>query len=88
MKGQEKKESISSDQLVIATGRKPNTNGLNLEKIGVKFNNDGSIQTNEHGQTSLLHIYAAGDVTGNPAFVYTAAYTCGRNKTSGGASTF
>lgn len=69
-----KKESISSDQLVIATGRKPNTNRLNIEKIGLKLNNDGSIQTNDHGQTSLSHIYAAGDVTGNPAFVYTAAY--------------
>ncbi|MEE9164669.1 MAG: mercury(II) reductase [Nitrospinota bacterium] len=67
-------QSICADQLLIATGRRPNTNQLNLENIGVNLNTDGSIKTNEYGQTSQSHIYAAGDVIGDPAFVYTAAY--------------
>jgi mercuric reductase len=64
---------IEVEQLIVATGRRPNTAGLNLQKIGVDLNDDGSIVTNEFNQTSQSHIYAAGDVIGNPAFVYTAA---------------
>ncbi len=72
--GEGETQSICADQLLIATGRRPNTNQLNLENIGVNLNTDGSIKTNEYGQTSQSHIYAAGDVIGDPAFVYTAAY--------------
>ncbi len=67
-------QSICADQLLVAAGRQPNIDGLNLDYIGVQLNNDGSIKTNEYGQTILPHIYAAGDVIGNPAFVYIAAY--------------
>lgn len=67
-------QTVSAGQLVAATGRKPNIYGLNLETIGIKLNDDKSIQVNEYGQTSISHIYAAGDVIGEPAFVYTAAY--------------
>jgi len=70
--GEEK--SLESEQLVIATGRRPNSSGLNLEKIGVEVNEDKTIVTNEYNQTTRPHIYAAGDVIGNPTFVYTAAY--------------
>lgn len=69
-----KTQTICADQLLVATGRRPNTNQLNLDSIGVQLNDDGSIQTNEYGQTTQPNIYAAGDVIGNPAFVYTAAY--------------
>ena len=69
-----KTQTICADQLLVAAGRSPNTKGLNLEYIEVKIKDDGSIQTNEYGQTTQPHIYAAGDVIGNPAFVYTAAY--------------
>jgi len=64
---------LEVEQLVVATGRSPNTAGLNLEKIGVDLNDDGTIVTNEYNQTTQSHIYGAGDVIGNPAFVYTAA---------------
>lgn len=66
--------NLEVEQLAIATGRKPNTSGLNLEKIGVEINGDKTIVTNEYNQTTQPHIYAAGDVIGNPSFVYTAAY--------------
>jgi len=58
----------------VAAGRRANTADLNLEKIGVTLNKDDTIFTNEYCQTSQPNIYAAGDVIGNPAFVYTAAY--------------
>ncbi|NOX26332.1 MAG: mercury(II) reductase [Deltaproteobacteria bacterium] len=64
---------LSVEQLVVATGRRPNTVGLNLHKIDVELNHDGSIATDRYNQTSQPHIYGAGDVIGNPAFVYTAA---------------
>lgn len=65
---------LEVEQLLVAAGRRPNTSGLGLEKIGVELNQDGAIKTNEYGQTTVATIYSAGDVSGDPAFVYTAAY--------------
>ncbi len=65
---------LEVEQLVVATGRRPNTSGLNLEETGVELDRDKTIVTNEYSQTTQPHIYAAGDVIGNPSFVYTAAY--------------
>lgn len=65
---------IEAEQLLVAAGRRADTSGLGLEQIGVKVNKDSSIKTDEHCRTTVSHIYAAGDVCGNPAFVYTAAY--------------
>lgn len=69
-----KDQHLEAEQLLVAAGRRPNSGGMGLEEIGVAINPDASIQTNEHCQTSVPHIYAAGDVAGKPAFVYTAAY--------------
>ena len=66
-------KQILSDALLIATGRKANTAKLGLENIGVKTNTNGTIIVNAHLQTSVEHIYAGGDCTSNPAFVYVAA---------------
>ena len=65
---------LAAEQLLVAAGRRPESAGLGLEKIGVEINDDSSIKTDEHCRTTVPHIYAAGDVAGNPAFVYTAAY--------------
>ena len=54
--------SIETGLVVYATGRKPLTEGLNLEAVGVSLNNKGAIEVNEHYQTSVEHIYAVGDV--------------------------
>jgi len=66
-------QRVEAEQLVVAAGRRPNTAGLNLEQIDVELNDNGTIETNEYNQTTQPHIYGAGDVIGNPAFVYTAA---------------
>jgi len=69
-----KLQTFRGEKLVVATGRTPNTNGIGLEKVGVKLNRNGAILVNETLQTSLPTIYAAGDVLGENMFVYTAAY--------------
>lgn len=63
-----------AQQLLAATGRKANTTGLGLEAAGVKVDASGEIWVDEQLRTTTSGIYAAGDVIGEPAFVYTAAY--------------
>jgi len=72
-----KKKVVESEQLLIATGRKPNTDSLNLRAAGVDVGKQKEILINEFAQTSNEKIYAAGDVTLGPQFVYVAAYEVG-----------
>ena len=53
---------FKGDYTLISVGRKPYTDGLGLENIGVKVNEKGQIETNEHLQTNVSNIYAIGDV--------------------------
>jgi len=64
---------VRGDQLLVATGRTPNTATLNLDRAGIKTNNSGGIVIDDHMRTSVEHIYAAGDCTDQPQFVYVAA---------------
>jgi mercuric reductase len=66
-------ESIVADRLLVATGRRPNTAGMNLEGVGVKFDARGAIVVDDHMRTSVDGVYAAGDCTTQPQFVYVAA---------------
>ena len=66
-----RKIEIEADEILIAAGRKPNTNGLDLEKARVKFD-DKRVLTNDYLQTSARHIYAAGDITNHFQFTHTA----------------
>ncbi|WP_418910059.1 mercury(II) reductase [Bacillus pretiosus] len=72
-----KKRIIEAEQLLIATGRKPNTETLNLHAAGVEFGSRGEIIIDEYSRTTNSRIYAAGDVTLGPQFVYVAAYQGG-----------
>ncbi|RMF22255.1 MAG: mercury(II) reductase [Bacteroidetes bacterium] len=60
--------------VVVATGIRANTRRLGLDKIGVQLDERGHIRVNDRMQTSLPHVFAAGDVADTPAYVYTAAY--------------
>src|SRR5699024_6661708 len=71
------KQVIEADQILVATGRKPNTESLNLEAASVKTGKKGEVLTNEFLQTTNDRIYAAGDVTLGSQFVYVAAYEGG-----------
>ena len=81
--------TLRGDALLIATGRAPNVEALNLGGIGVRTGKGGVIEVNEHLQTSVPHIYAAGDCTDQPQFVYVAAAggsRAARNMTGGNAT--
>lgn len=64
---------VRADRLLVATGRSPNTRGLNLQAAGVVLNEGGAIAIDKHMRTSSASIYAAGDCTDQPQFVYVAA---------------
>jgi mercuric reductase len=66
-------DTVTADRLLIATGRRPNTAGMNLEGIGVQLDARGAIVVDEHMRTSIEGIHAAGDCTTQPQFVYVAA---------------
>ncbi len=64
---------VHADKLLVATGRVHNTRGLALEAAGVAINAQGAIVIDKGMRTSSPHIYAAGDCTDQPQFVYVAA---------------
>ena len=64
---------LRADKLLIATGRSPNTRSLALDAAGVTLNPQGAIVIDPGMRTSVEHIYAAGDCTDQPQFVYVAA---------------
>jgi NAD(P) transhydrogenase len=68
---------IKSDIVLWANGRTGNTDKLNLEKIGLTANRRGQLEVNDHYQTAVPNIYAAGDVIGWPSLA-SAAYDQGR----------
>jgi mercuric reductase len=81
--------TLRGDALLVAAGRAPNIETLNLESIGVETTRGGAIAVNEHLQTSVPQIYAAGDCTDQPQFVYVAAAAGSRaaqNMTGGEAT--
>src|SRR5258706_15632983 len=82
---------LRADQLLVATGRSPNTRGMNLEAAGVKLDEQGAILIDDHMRTSAPNIYAAGDCTDQPQFVYVAAAAgapAALNKNRGGAQIY
>jgi glutathione reductase (NADPH) len=56
-------ESFVVDQVMFATGRKPNVAGIGLKTVGVKLDAEMAIEVDEYSRTSVPHIYAVGDVT-------------------------
>jgi mercuric reductase len=62
-----------AEQLLVATGRRPRTDGLGLEAVGVQVGPDEEILVDADMSTSNPRIWAAGDVTGHPQYVYVAA---------------
>ncbi|WP_421927897.1 dihydrolipoyl dehydrogenase [Neoaquamicrobium sediminum] len=65
-------ETIEADAVLVATGRKPFTDGLGLEKAGVALDERGRVQTDSHLQTSVPDIYAIGDVIAGPMLAHKA----------------
>ncbi len=57
-------KSLEVDKLIVAVGRKANTQGLNLGAININTDKKGFVEVNEHWQTSVKNVYAIGDVIG------------------------
>jgi dihydrolipoamide dehydrogenase len=64
--------SIDADVVLVATGRKPYTDGLGLEALGVTMTERGQIATNAHWQTNIPGIYAIGDAIAGPMLAHKA----------------
>ncbi len=65
-------EEITADVVLVAIGRKPYTQGLGLEEVGVKTNARGFIEVDGHFRTSVPGIYAIGDVIGGAMLAHKA----------------
>lgn len=61
-----KPEETSGDEILLAAGKTPNTDGLGLDKAGVNIDTKKAIVVNQHFQTSQPHIFAVGDITSGP----------------------
>ncbi|MBW2096876.1 MAG: FAD-dependent oxidoreductase, partial [Deltaproteobacteria bacterium] len=65
--------SVLGDEILVGTGKAPNTEGLGLEEAGVDVGTNNAIVVNEFFQTSTPHIFAVGDVTNKPLRLETTA---------------
>ncbi|MBB2972536.1 dihydrolipoyl dehydrogenase [Mesorhizobium sp. RMAD-H1] len=65
-------EAIEADAVLVATGRRPYTDGLGLEAAGVVLDERGRVTINDHWQTSVPGIYAIGDVVRGPMLAHKA----------------
>jgi pyruvate/2-oxoglutarate dehydrogenase complex dihydrolipoamide dehydrogenase (E3) component len=63
-------QTLTGSHLLVATGRKPNSDDLGLESAGVRVNRAGYIEVNNRLETSVPGIWALGDVKGGPAFTH------------------
>ena len=68
------KKVFKADYMMVSVGRKPNTNGIGLEEIGVKMTDKGLIETDEQCRTNINHIYAIGDIIAGPQLAHKASY--------------
>mgnify|MGYP001606274696 CR=1 FL=1 len=68
--GEKKKETF--DKLVVAVGRRPNTDGLNAKEIGVAIDERGFVKIDAHYKTNVPNVYAVGDVVGGAMLAHKA----------------
>ena len=69
----EGKHQLTVDKLIVAVGRKPNTDGLGAEECGLKLDERGFIEVDEHCRTNIPDLYAIGDVVRGPMLAHKAS---------------
>ena len=69
----DKEFTVQADKILMAVGRRPNTDGLNLEAAGIDYTRKG-ITVNDRFETSVPGVFAVGDVTGGIMLAHTATY--------------
>jgi dihydrolipoamide dehydrogenase len=70
---QDVEETLNADVVLVSVGRKPHSQNIGLEALGIETNQRGFILVNDHWQTKLPHIYAIGDVIEGPMLAHKAA---------------
>ena len=66
--------TVPFDKVLVAVGRKANSDGMNLEKLGIKLRRNGTIETDEYLRTDVPNIFACGDIAGPYQFTHTASH--------------
>lgn len=69
----DRRRTFEADELLLATGRTPNTSGLNLSVAGVSLKEDQGVKVDPEMRSTVPHIFAAGDVIGKPMLETAAA---------------
>lgn len=67
-----KQESLTPDYVLVAVGRRPYTENLGLDEIGVKKDKGGRVEINDHFQTNIPNVYAIGDIVRGPMLAHKA----------------
>jgi len=65
-------QKLEADRLIVSVGRVPNTQGLNAEAVGLKINERGQIEVDDHCKTNLPGVWAVGDVVRGPMLAHKA----------------
>lgn len=74
MEGKNAPEKAEFDAVLVAVGRRPNSAGLGFDTLGGKIDGRGFIPVNERQETNVEHIYAIGDVVGEPMLAHKATH--------------
>lgn len=72
VKGETK--TVEADYCLVTVGRRPNTNDIGLEELGVKLTDRGLIEVDKQGRTSVDNIFAIGDIVAGPPLAHKASY--------------
>ncbi len=90
LEGKKAPASVEADAVLVAVGRKPNTDSIGIEHTGITLSPGGIIPTDTAMRSTVDHIYAIGDVTGNPMLAHKAVHQgkCAAEAASGRKSAF
>lgn len=69
-----KEETLEADYVLVTVGRKPNTEDIGLEQVGIELDERGRVKTDKQCRTSVDNIYAIGDITAGPPLAHKASY--------------
>jgi dihydrolipoamide dehydrogenase len=72
--GKNAPESGEFDAVLVAVGRKPNSQGMGFDQIGLKIDERGFVQVNDRQESNVPHIYGIGDVVGEPMLAHKATH--------------
>lgn len=74
IESQGKEQVLGCDKILVTVGRRPNSDQANLKGIGLQVDDRGFVKTNAQRQTNLSHIYAIGDLVGQPMLAHKASH--------------